>query len=124
MKAFYYFLFIVSISLFFSCQEEEKVPDYVWNEEQFVEVLTEFQMAEAIVRLGYHRREDSMYYNDSVYNAAFRKFNVSEAEFDSNYNYYLKNPKKLEEMYDVAITNLSTRLAEFESKNAQSDSLE
>jgi hypothetical protein len=109
------FLAIILLSLFFfSCNKEEKVPDYVWEEERFVEVLTQFQMAEAVVRLGYHRKPDSMYLNDSVYNAAFREVNTSRAAFDSNYNYYLEHPEMLEKAYEKVITNLSTKSAELE----------
>lgn len=121
-----FFLFGLFITIFFnSCGQEEQVPDYVWEDEKFIEVLTEFQMAEAIVRLGYHRNSDSMYFNDSVFNAAFRKAGVNQVQFDSNYNYHLKNPEKMEEIYLKVITRLNTRMAEFEGKApaAQADSL-
>ena len=115
----------LSMVFFLSCGKKEQLPDYVWEDEKFIEALTEFQMAEAIVRLGYHRNKDSMYFNDSVYNAAFRKAGVSEAQFDSNYNYHLNDPEKMEEFYRKVITNLNTRMAEFEGKSpvSQADSL-
>jgi hypothetical protein len=108
---------------FNSCKEDKKVPDYVWEEDHFVKVLTEFQLAESIVRLGYHRGADSMYYNDSVYQAAFRKMKVTKTAFDSNYNYYLTQPVQLERIYEQVITELSKRTAEFEAKHTQVDSL-
>lgn len=115
MKILWSLSILVLLAVLFSCQKQEKKPEFLLEEEQFVDVLTEFQLAEAIVRLGYHRTTDSMYYNDSIYQAAFRKFNISEAKFDSNYNYYLDRPKELEKIYEKVITKLSERTVEFEN---------
>lgn len=108
---------IVLILLIFSaCEEEEKKPEFLWEEDRFVEVLTEFQKAESIVRLGYHKFPDSIYSNDSIYAAVFEKLNIQEADFDSNYRYFLKDPKAMELIYDKVITNLSQEAAELQSK--------
>ena len=98
-----------------ACQEEEKKPEYLWEEERFIEVLTEFQTAEGLVRLGYHKMEDSMYVDDSIYYALFQKMGVHEAEFDSNFSYYMQDPKKMEAIYEEVITRLSTKAAELNS---------
>ena len=107
---------ITSLLFLLACAEEKKEPDYVWKEDRFLEVLTEFQKAEAIVRLGYHRSTDSLFLNDSVYSAVFRKMNVSKAAFDSNYSYYLNDPERLERIYEQLIINLSTESAELRGK--------
>ncbi|KAA3642650.1 MAG: DUF4296 domain-containing protein [Bacteroidetes bacterium] len=109
--------YLLALFLFFSaCEEEEKLPDYLLSEERFTEVLTEVQIAESIVRLGYHRYPDSLYRNDSIYGAAFRKMEISQAIFDSNMNYYLDHPKQLAKIYDQVLINLSTRTAELKAK--------
>ena len=100
----------------FSCKEEEKVPNYVMPEDQFVEVLTEFQVAEALVRLGHHRKNDSIYLNDSIYSSVFRKLNISSELFDSNFTYYSERPKQFEKVYEQVITNLSERSAQLLKK--------
>ena len=97
-----------------SCESEEQIPDYVMSEERFAEVLTEVQIAETIVRLGYHRNSDSLYLNDSIYGSALKKMEVSKADFDSNMTYYLNNPEKFERVYDLVLNTLSTRSAEQE----------
>lgn len=106
------------LTLFLSCREKEKKPAYVWDEEKFIEVLTEFQLAESMVRLGYHRFKDSLYVNDSIYKSVFKKMGVEESKFDSNYVYYLQKPKKMEEIYEKVITRLSQRSAELEQKKS------
>jgi len=115
------FLLVLTLLLLFSCEEDKKRPEYIWDEDRFIEVLTEFQMAEAIIRLGYHRTTDSLILNDSIYNAALRKMNTTQADFDSNYNYYLKDPEVLEKMYEQVITNLSERSAELKNPKEEKE---
>jgi len=105
------FLYVIVLFALFSCKEEEKVPEYVMSEERFTEVLTEFQLAEATIRLGYHRTPDSLNYNDSVYSSVFRKLKITQADFDTNYAYYSNSPEQLKKIYEQVITNLSTRSA-------------
>lgn len=104
-------LLILSVVLL-SCQQEENKPDYILSEEEMIEVISEFQVAEATIRLGYHRNPDSLILNDSIYAAMFRKLNISKAMFDSNYTYYSDRPEQLEKIYEKVITGLSTRAAE------------
>lgn len=115
---------ILAVSLF-SCKEEEKEPDYLMSEEEFIEVLTDFQEAEAIVRLGYGRWPDSLIANDSLFSSVFRKYEMTKVEFDSNFDYYSDRPEVFEKMFEEVITNLSERSARvMESKKTLSvDSL-
>jgi hypothetical protein len=108
MKYFVIGAFIVTL---FSCAAEEQKPDYLLSEDKLVDVFTDFQIAEAIVRLGYHRTKDSMFYNDSLYNAVFRKHNISEAIFDSNFTYLTDHPKELERIFENVIDTLSSKSA-------------
>ena len=98
--------------LLFACDAKDEKPDYLWEEDRFVEVLTEFQITESIIRLGYHRFPDSAFSIDSVYAAMYLDLGVTEAEFDSNYKYHLKDPEKMSKIYEQVITNLSERSAE------------
>lgn len=107
---------LLFFSFFSACKKAEKLPDYLLSEDKFTEVLTEVQIAESIVRLGYHRYPDSLYRNDSIYSAAFRKLEISQAIFDSNMNFYLDHPKQLAKIYDQVLVNLSTRTAELKAK--------
>lgn len=110
---------IILFSVIACATKEEKVPDYLWEEERFVEVLTEFQKVESLVRLSYHRFPDSVYSNDSVYQAFFDKMGITEEDLDSNYRYYIKDPENMEKIYDKMITTLSQEAAELEKKKDQ-----
>ena len=78
----------VLIVFAFSCGKKEKKPDYIFSHDRMVEVLTEFQISEAIVRLGYHRTKDSIIYNDTIYSSVFRKLNIDRSQYDSSFTYY------------------------------------
>ncbi len=105
--------------ILFSCEEEEKVPDYLLDEAKFIEVLTDLQKAESIVRLGYNRYSDSIYLNDSVYSALFRFQKIRRVDFDSSMNYYLNRPEQLEGIYAQVIENLSKESAELKAKRKE-----
>jgi len=101
---------ILLLSIGISCGKREKKPKDIWDSNHFAAVLTEVQLAEAAVRLGYNSK-DSIIPNDSIYEAAFKKMNTNRADFDSNYNYYLDHPEEMEKVYEQVITNLSERSA-------------
>ncbi len=107
---------LVFISIM-ACQKKVEKPDYLIEEDGFVEVLTDFQTAEAIVRLGYNRTSDSLIFNDSVFAAVFRKHGITEAVFDSNFSYYSNRPKEFEKLFEKVITNLSTKSAKIQEKS-------
>lgn len=111
-----YITILIACFVFVACEEEEKIPDYIISEEKFVEVLTDIQKAESIVRLGYNRSADSSYVNDSVYAAVFREQGVSRADFDSTMNYYLNNLEQMESIYDQVLENISKESAELKAK--------
>jgi len=109
-------LMVLLCGLFWtSCQEKEKTPDYLWEMDRMVEVMTEVQLAEALVRLGYHRSADSMHVNDSVFNAAFRAVGTNRTDFDSNFQYYQNHPDLMEKVFEQLIANLSERSAELKA---------
>ncbi|MDB4060882.1 DUF4296 domain-containing protein [Vicingaceae bacterium] len=113
MKLFILALVFISV---IACQQKVEKPDYLLEKDTFVEVLKDFQTAESIVRLGYNRTTDSLIFNDSIFAAVFRKYEITEAVFDSNFSYYSNNPIEFEELFEKVITNLSTRSAKIQEK--------
>lgn len=105
MKIILFYIIVLLIST--SCGEKADKPSYLWEEDKFVDVMTKFQMAEAILRLGYNRTSDGIYDADSVYASALKEAGVSQAIFDSNYNYYLNHPKDFERIYKKVIVRLN-----------------
>ena len=103
--------------LFLACQEQNSKPEGVWEKERFVEVMTQMQLAESVIRLGYHRKPDSLYANDSIYDAALKAVNTNREEYDLNLTYYLDHPEQLEEVYEEVMVNLTTISAELKGNS-------
>src|SRR5690554_6562990 len=116
-------LFFSVIFFLFSCAKEEK-PDYLWDEEIFVEVLVEVQLAEEMIRLSYNRIGDTIFNPDSIYASVFQKMEVSRVDYDSNYNYYMERPKKFEKLFEQVIVRLSEEAALVEKQKKSSTSKE
>ena len=114
--AYLSFLLVLILHSTWACRQKEEKPKDLWSEEKFTTVLTEVQLAEGMVRLGFHRKQDSVIPKDSIYAAVFRKMEVSEEEFDRNFNYYLDHPEDLEKIYENVITNLSQAAAKLREK--------
>ncbi len=110
-------IILLSVAVF-GCETKHEKPEEIWSKERFVEVLTQMQLAESVIRLGYHRTPDSLYSNDSIYSAALRSVNTNQEEYEQNMDYYLDHPKELEEIYDEVMVNLSTKSAELKGKKA------
>ena len=112
---------LIIVPFLLACGPEEQKPDVVFSEEKMVEVIAEFQVAEAIIRLGYHRTKDSLIYNDSIYEAVFDKLEITKFQFDTSYNYYSMHPKEFEKIYAQVIDDLSVRAAELKANTKKED---
>ena len=109
------------LALLFSCtSEEKKRPEDIWDEEKFTQALLEVQITEAVLRLGYRDRKDSIVHPDSVHAATFRKIGHNKEEFEKNFDYYIQDPAKMERIYEEVIVRLSEKEAEIRGMDADS----
>ena len=104
--------------LFFSCGNEPKIlePENLMSKEQMVEVLYDLGLAEAAYRGRHHTdtlaeekvRQRVMY--------DFTEHGVSKLQFEDSYDYYMKKPDELIEIYNEVLARYSTRIAEVEEE--------
>lgn len=94
--------------------DKEKRNEEVLPEEQMVELLTDIQLVESVVRV--NAGEDE-FLTDSVdyYSAIFEKHSVSKIQFEESMRYYTKHPADLENIYDQVLVKLSEREAGYEA---------
>lgn len=106
-------LFIVSV-LLFSCkplkEEDEIVPDIVLSEEQLVNVLTDFYLAEGASGINVKNVTGEKFDSTYVFNP-LKDNSIDKAKFDSSMVYYTKHPKKLKLIYDKILDKLSAAQA-------------
>lgn len=91
-------------------EENEPEPDYILKEEVFIDMLTDCYLGEGAAGINVKNvtgvRFDSAY----LFNP-FKDRQVSRQQFDTTIVWYSRHPKKLKEVYDKLLENLSRILA-------------
>ncbi len=82
-----------------SCQPEKEASDVkILKEDEMIEIIKDIQLLEAAHKdlgiFGVERKALA----DTSYMIVFNKHGVKASEFDSSYNYYLRNPIKFEKL--------------------------
>lgn len=112
---------IISALLLFyilcSCNmKEERMPDEILNQEEMVALMSDMQLAEAVIKLQVNRVDSTSVNSDSLFNKVFRKHNVNKETFKKNFDYYNSNPVLMEEIYNLVIEKLSEEQAALKGK--------
>jgi len=110
-----YITFLTLLFSFVSCEEKQKeIPSNVISQEKLVEVITEIELAQALIKLKFANQDtiNSQQLFEEVYN----NFEITEENYNKSLSYYSQDPKLLEEMYVKVINNLSIRQTEFQNK--------
>ncbi len=94
-----------------SCSEgDNEVPDYLIEREKMVEVISEIELTQALVKLKFTSKDTIN--SQELYNQVYQKFDISEEQFNKSLAYYAKKPKATEGIYIEAIERLSVEQAE------------
>jgi len=108
------FILALCLVLCASCapKDEENVPtpDYILKEDEFIAMLTDCYLGEGAAGINVRNvtgvRFDSAY----LFNP-FKDRGISRQQFDTTIVWYSQHPKKLKEVYDKLLENLSRILA-------------
>jgi hypothetical protein len=108
------FIIVLCLALCASCapRDEENVPapDYILKEDVFIDVLTDCYLGEGAAGINVKNvtgvRFDSAY----LFNP-FEDRRISKQQFDTTIVWYSQHPKKLKEVYNKLLENLSRILA-------------
>ncbi len=94
--------------LFAGCKESGVIPEPegLLSQDEMVAVLTDIHLIEG-ARTGLVIMGDSVGGVNEHYKAFFEKHNVTQAQYDSSFVYYSKNPKIFDKIYERVIENLS-----------------
>lgn len=94
-----------------------EVPEKLFTKEQMITILTDVHLAEGA--LNFHRVNRMEYkdYKSAYYSKILEEHQITAVQLKENIDYYNSDPKLMEEIYEVVLSNL-VRL-ETESKMAQ-----
>jgi len=103
--------FIVIIVLFIAVSSCNSRPKGVINEKDMTSILIEMHKLDGIIlEKGFQYGNPDL--KQKYYQFILKKYDVTQAEFDSSLVWYNKNPKKFEVIYD----NVLVQLTEFENE--------
>ena len=100
---------LLSLLLFIAACDQKKAPKGIIENKKMVAVLTDVHLVDAYISL--------IPYNDSVlkqqsskyYKAIYKKYKISQRDFDKSVKYYSQQPKVLDSMYSQVSANLSKK---------------
>jgi hypothetical protein len=96
------------MTAFVSCS---RVPDGVLPEKKMKDVMIDMQLAENLISTNYQDYPDSAR-RAALYQSVFRKYNITQAIYDSSLVWYGKNLDVLTRVHDLIINDLNEQIRE------------
>jgi hypothetical protein len=114
----YFFLFILSISLF-SCDTElstddsvREEPTHLLSKEVFTDLYYDIQLTEAAVRIEIGKGADSKEISAYLYEELLEKYGITPTDLKENVRYYSSDPQQMSEIQTNVVNRLTKKEAE------------
>lgn len=101
-------LFLIIMWLAVGCHRE-RLPEDVMSPEQMISYLIDLHIAEASVQNLRLRRDSAEVVFAAREKYLLKEHQITDSLFIRSYNYYLRHPDKLEEIYAAVVDSLSLR---------------
>ncbi|MBL4655130.1 MAG: DUF4296 domain-containing protein [Bacteroidia bacterium] len=101
-------VFILLCSTLYSCTEEKKLlPEDILTIDEIVPILVDIHIAEADIYLKKYKKDTAGKIASSYYLEIYKRHNISVADFDHSFNYFIDNKELMDEIYVKVIDELS-----------------
>ena len=103
----------ICLILILSCGKSDKntIPADVLNKEQMESILYDMHLAEGIVGYEVRSSDSNARRVLGYYEQIYKKNNITKAQFNTSYQFYIQHPVMLDSIY----SNIITKLSEHES---------
>ncbi len=105
MFRFYPIIFLLLLGCNYS--EKEKLPENIIPEKQLIPILVDIHFADATLSVLHFDKKNDRYKPENYYNIVLKKHGVDRKIFDKSIEYYSKNPKELDIIYDKVLNEFS-----------------
>ena len=110
------FFFIVLLFIF-SCEGSSDLPQNVIERQEFVEILADVQIFESTDQFVRNKKTD--FNLDHSYDWLFDEHNITIEDFTTSLDYYSRDPKVFEELYDDVITVITEKQIEYKASKTK-----
>jgi len=104
------FIIVLCLAIYSSCaprdEEGGPVPDYILKEDVFIDVLTDCYLGEGAAGINVKNVTGTKFDSAYLFNP-FEDHRISKQQFDTTIVWYSQHPKKLKEVYNKLLENLS-----------------
>ena len=114
---------MLALSFMLACADKkEGPPPEVLKKDKMIEVMTDMEIAEAILKTRSNERPADTVQAAEFYQGVFHKHGISREEYRKSYQYYARRPSDMEVMYKEVINLLSEKHAEMQGEKKSSSS--
>lgn len=104
-------LYTLCLVVVLGCKEKTPIPSNIMDTATMVRFLTEAHLIESYDYVVVQQHRDSLAsQSTAAMDSLFAKYGITEADYDSSLNYYLKNPQMLETIYERVVQNLKNNV--------------
>lgn len=101
---------ILFCMILLACESEEKIPSDILTPERMVSILSDVHIAEArVTQMKFKSMDSSVVVYDYLQKEIYKKYKTDSTEYKRSYDFYVSNPKMLEEIYSGVERKLLAR---------------
>ena len=93
---------LIVLFIAFACQKKEVIP-----RDELVPVLVEIHLMDGAIRQSRFKDEVQVPDSIDVYEYVLEKHGYTQAQFDSSINYYSRDPRRFEQIYQEVLARLN-----------------
>jgi hypothetical protein len=113
VKRLFSILFCLSL---LGCQSQDnQKPEDMIPQEKLVRVLADIHTAEALIESKVIYPDTALMTYNQEQEKIFKKYHITQEQFKDTYNYYLRNLREMDALYEIVVDTLSMRESKAEA---------
>lgn len=115
---------IIILALFlFSCDSENKTPDYVITHDDMVNIIIDIHLTDGLLTNNKVRRKLAKKDSLNYYNVILNNYGYTRADFDTSVHFYSKNIDKYDKIYEEVLNSLGEMETKLKQESAEEKKL-
>ncbi len=111
--------FLVFTILLAGCSKNEKLPEYVIPNDEFVSIIVDIHLLDGMMNEVNIRREITRHDTINLYSEIFKNHGYTRAQFDSSIIYYTNDINKYDKIYNEVLNKLNRMETELKGEEEE-----